>query len=90
MNLDNGRKTDLEDIYLQIKNARSLSEREHWERLADKILRESGATRTLREKMLQAVRADDRRAVHYYSQQLIRLQEEESHGHYFQKSPNDL
>jgi hypothetical protein len=88
--LDYGRKNDLEEIYLHIKEARSSGEREHWERLASKILRESGATRELREKMLKAVRTGDRWAVRSFSNQLERLQERELNGHYFQKSPNDL
>ena len=90
MDLDLGRKFDLEDIYLQIKEARSSSEREHWERLMARILRESKATRELREKMIQAVRIDDRRAVRYYSQKLEEEQQDEYGGHYFQKSPREF
>jgi hypothetical protein len=88
--MDYTRKYDLEEIALQIKDARSLGEKEHWERLMDKILRESRATRELREKMIRAVRGGDRRAVRFYSHQLELLQQEETGGHYFQKSPREI
>lgn len=87
--LDYGRKNDIEDLYLHVKNAKSSSERNYWQKLINKILNESKATRELREKLLRAVHSDDRQAVRFYSDQLERLQQEELHGHYFQRPPTD-
>lgn len=90
MDLDYGRQNDIEDIYLHIKNAKSSSERNYWERLMNKILNESKATRELRGKLLRAVHSNDRRAVRFYSNELVRLQQEELNGRYFQRSPADI
>jgi len=89
MDIDYGRKFDLEEIYLQIKQAKSSDEKKHWEKLFQRVLNESRATGKLRENLIRAVRGNDRRAVRYYSQKLENLQQEQYGGHYFQKSPRE-
>lgn len=54
--------------------------RDNIDRSMEKIMRENGVVRSEREKLIQAVRNDDKRAVHYFSEKLKRLRAEETYG----------
>jgi len=59
MNLDYGRKADLDELYDAYQGARSSTEKQKVERLMNTILMENKATRQLRDELMKAVRASD-------------------------------
>jgi hypothetical protein len=79
---DIGRRQDLIDLENRYKKA-DTSERFYIERTFTQIMRESGKTRQLRDKMIQALRGDDRRAVNYYREELLKLKQDETWGEQF-------
>lgn len=79
--LDYGRQQDLEELAKAIKTARSNSEREHFERIAYRLLNESPAIRYLREELIKATRSG---ADNYDIQKIIRriwvVRQDETYG----------
>ena len=59
MNLDYGRINDLEELYSMYQKVRTTGEKKKLEKIMDGILRQSKATRQLRDELVKAVRADD-------------------------------
>ena len=61
--VDKSRQYDLEELYHLRKSAKNGIERERYEKVANKIMRENGAVREIREKLIKAVRSDDIRSI---------------------------
>ena len=59
MNLDYGRKADLDELYHAFQRAGTSSEKRKIEDLMNGILQQSKATRQLRDELVKAVRAGD-------------------------------
>lgn len=74
------RKYDLEELVQDRRKARSVYERDMVDRTIDRITRESGAVREKREKLIMAVRNDDKRAVQRFQRELNLLRLEETYG----------
>lgn len=79
--IDAGRKYDLEELYNLRKNAKNAMERERFEKVADKIMRENGAVREVREKLIKAVRGNDIRAIKRFNYELRKIQADQTYGH---------
>lgn len=74
------RKYDLEDLYKQRKYAKSAYERDMVDKSLERIMRESGAVRERREKLIMALRNDDKRAVQRFQHELMMMRAEETKG----------
>lgn len=74
------RKFDLEELASARRNANSQAEREHYERIADRIIRESAPIKSLREKLMLAVRANDVRAVKRIEAHIHAIRLDETNG----------
>jgi len=71
--LDDSRKYDLEELSELWRKAPNSYHRDHWEKIINKIMRESGEIREAREELIQAIRSGDRRHVRYVHEKLRAL-----------------
>ena len=78
--LDFGRKNDLEMLAEAMKNARSTSEKEHYEKIAHRIVTESTEIGVLRADLIQAVRASDKRAIRMIEARIQKIRQDETYG----------
>ena len=78
--MDAGRKFDLEEIAQGIKNARSQSERAHYERLGYRIINESAPLRSLRGELIQCMRSNDVPKIRRIQQHIQYIRAEETGG----------
>lgn len=74
------RKYDLLELYENRRNARNAFERDLYDRTINRIMRENGAVRETREKLMMAVRNSDRRAVQRFQSELLRMRANETYG----------
>lgn len=80
MNLDYGRKMDLEELQKAIAGARSLREREHYEKIAFRIMNESAPVQSLRTDLISAFRAKDMHRVKAIEHHIQQIKLNESYG----------
>lgn len=78
--MDSGRKFDLEEVATAIKNARTQSEREHYEHLGYRLINETTTIRSLRDELVKAMRANDIRKVARITQHIQYIRAEETNG----------
>lgn len=78
---DKTRKHDLEELYELRKHSKNGFERDMYDRTINTIMRESGATAAVREKLVMAIRNNDLRAIKYFNQELDRIRAHETNGH---------
>jgi hypothetical protein len=78
--LDYGRKMDLEELRTAMDNASSTPEREHYERIAHRILTESAPIQSLRDELIRAFRARDMFRVKAIQHHIQTIKMEESYG----------
>ena len=83
MNLDQGRRFDLEELYKIYKKEPSTHRRQKVEKTMSDIIHQTKGSRELRDKLIKAVRAGDQRAFKYYENQLLLLKQEQEHGRQF-------
>lgn len=81
MSIDNTRKYDLEELYRMRKHAVNSMERDRYDHTIGEIMRASGATVSMREKLVQAIRNDDIRAIKYFNNELDLIRARETNGH---------
>ena len=74
------RKYDLEELMGKRRLAKNAFERDLVDRTVDKIMRESGAVRERRDKLISAIRNNDRRAVERFKQELMMLRANDTYG----------
>lgn len=74
------RKYDLEMLYNDRLKAKNAFERDLADRTMNAILRESGAVRERREKLLMAVRNKDLRAIKRFQHDLMMMRADETYG----------
>lgn len=70
MGVSKSRQYDLEELYNLRKKAVNSTERDMYDMAIGKIMRESGATRSVREDLIMAIRHDDIRAIKYFNNKL--------------------
>lgn len=80
MSLDYGRQKDLELLYKEYEKAPYKHDREEIERTIDRILRTSVPIRSLRQKLLLATHAKDRRAVKKIIMEINYHKQNETYG----------
>ena len=78
--MDKSRQYDLEELYHLRKSAKNGMEREKYEKVAVKIMRENGAVRERREKLIKAVRSDDIRLIKRLNHELRMIQADQTYG----------
>lgn len=76
------RKFDLLELMEERRNAKSLYERERVERVIARIAAEGGEIRTERERLIEAVRGNDKRAVRYFQERINRIVQNKTGGRY--------
>lgn len=64
------RKHDLEELGKARESATTTQQREHYDKISAKIRNESYVIRENREKLVQAVRNSDARAVRYFQEEI--------------------
>lgn len=74
------RQYDLIELSEKREYAKNAYERDLIDRTMDKIMRESGAVRERREKLVQAIRTGDRRAVERFQHDLMMMKADETKG----------
>jgi len=79
--VDKSRQYDLEELYHLRKSAKNGIERERFEKVANKIMRENGAVRERREQLIRAVRSDDIRSIKRINHKLRMIQANQTYGH---------
>jgi len=83
MNLDQGRRYDLEELYDLYQDAPHSKRRQQIEKMMSEIVHEDGASRELRDKMIKAMRANDLRAKRYFMEELLKLKQDKLYGRRF-------
>ena len=78
--IDAGRKYDLEEIYKLRRSSRNIPEREKFEKMADKIMRENGAVRSRREDLIKAIRGNDIRSIKRLNHELTMIKAGQTYG----------
>jgi len=78
--IDYGRKMDLEELADAMKDAKSTSEREHYERIAYRILSESPEIKYWRQKLIMASRHNDLKAIDKIVQRMQNIRQHETYG----------
>jgi len=79
--LDYGRKMDLEELDKAIEGARSIGEREYYQKIAYQIMSESAPIQSLRTELIKAFRGRDIERVKRIQEHIQRIKLEESYGH---------
>ena len=74
------REYDLESLAESRRKAKTGRQRDFFEKAMDKILRENGAVRERREKLIMAVRTDDKRAIRRFQHELMTMRANETYG----------
>ena len=74
------RQHDLLELYEKREHAKSAFERDLIDRTVDRIMRESGAVRQTREKLVQAMRNGDLRAMERFQHELMMMRADETYG----------
>lgn len=80
MDLDYGRKLDLEELTIAIREAKSSSAREYYNRIMYKIVNESTNIRSLRNNLIKAMRIGDINLVRRFENQIQLTKLEETKG----------
>jgi hypothetical protein len=80
--IDSGRKYDLIELHTLRSKAKTGMEKERFEKVADKIMRESGAVRSRREDLIKAVRGNDIRSIKRINHELTVIKQNENYGRY--------
>ena len=78
--VDKSRQYDLKELYHLRKSAKNGMEREKYEKVAANIMRENGAVRERREKLIKAVRSDDIRSIKRINHELRMIQADQTYG----------
>ena len=78
--IDKGRQYDLEELMKAKENARSISEREHYDRIMYRIINQSTAVASLRNELIGALRVRDMAKVKRLQQHIQRVRLEETRG----------
>jgi RNA polymerase-binding transcription factor DksA len=79
---DPTRKHDLEELHKLRKSARNQMERNRYDSTIGKIMTESRATGSTRQKLVQAVRNNDIRAIKRFNHELTVIKQNETYGKY--------
>lgn len=74
------RQYDLIDLYERRKYAKNAYERDLIDRTVDRIMRENGAVRATREKLVMAMRNGDLRAMDRFQHDLMMMRADETYG----------
>lgn len=74
------RKYDLEQLHKDRQKARNAYEKDRIDKTMDKIMRENGAVRERREKLIMAVRNNDRRAIERFNHELTMIKANQTYG----------
>lgn len=74
------RKFDLEQLCNDRQKARNVFERDKIDKTIDKIMRENGAVRQRREKLIMAVRNKDKRAISRFTHELMMIKANQTYG----------
>lgn len=82
MQLDYGRQQDLELLYQDYQNMKSMHRRKQIEKLMSDIMSENNADRKLRDELIKATRANDRIHMTYCREELRRLQARKINNNY--------
>ena len=77
---DKTRIHDLNQLAEERTRAKNSYERDLIDKTVDKIMRESGAVRERREKLLMAIRNDDRKAIQRFQHDLMMMRADETYG----------
>jgi hypothetical protein len=77
--VDKTRYYDLEMLYQAKQKAQSVAEKEHFQKIMNKIFSEAHLAQGEREYLVRAVQHGDSRAVAYYSEKIKRIVRE-AHG----------
>lgn len=80
MQIDQGRNSDLEELSRGMKNAKSVAERQHYQKLAFRLVNESTKVTSLRRDMIAAFRASDTNKVKRIQMQIQHARLEETSG----------
>lgn len=75
------RKYDLLELREARLKAKTCYEKERFEKIIDKVMRESGAVRKRREELIKAVRGDDIRAIKRINHELTMMKADDTYGH---------
>lgn len=78
--MDAGRKFDLEEITRAIKRARTINEREYYERIGHRLINESAPIRSLREELIRCMRANDIPKIRRIQQHIQYIRANETNG----------
>ena len=78
--IDKGRQFDLEELMKAKQNAKSASEREHYDRIMYRIINQSTAVASLRNELIGALRVRDMAKVKRLQQHIQRVRLEETRG----------
>jgi RNase P protein component len=74
------RKWDLIELAQSRKKAKNAFERDMVDRAVSRIMRESGAVRERREKLVMAMRNNDKRAINRFQHDLFTMRMNETEG----------
>lgn len=77
MKSDISRKADIDELLKEISGKVSPSRKQYLERVLDRVLNESKETRQLRDKLVMAVKANDKNSKNYLTDQLLRMRREQ-------------
>ena len=80
MKLDYGRQQDLEMLAEGIKNARSVAEKQHYEKIVYRIINESTRVKSLRDELIRAFRVKDMAKVKRIQDQMHKIRLDETRG----------
>lgn len=78
--IDKGREYDLEELVKAKKQAKSQTERDHYDRIMYRIINQSTAITSLRNEMIEALRVNDTRKVKRIQQHIQAVRLEETRG----------
>jgi hypothetical protein len=78
--MDQGREYDLIELSKAMDNARTVGEREHYERIAYKIMNESTKVQSLREKLIKSFRARDMTSFRAAQEEIQYWKQQETYG----------
>lgn len=80
MTIDYGRQNDIQELAQAISEAKTQGEREYYEKIAHKILNESDRIKHLREQLIKASRANDRRTIEKICNRIQYVRMDETYG----------
>jgi len=74
MNLDQGRKFDLDEMWSDYQDTKSIYKKKNIEKTMSQILHQSKASGKIREEMIKAMRANDLNRIAYCSEQMRKME----------------